>query len=308
MMKIDVVIVTFNRIKNLKISLQAFDEQTVSPGRILIVNNASNDGTKEYLERWKEIESNYEKIVLNLDSNIGGAGGFATGIEYFVNNNSEWIWVSDDDAYPEKNAIKNAMEFLNSNKKELNNISAICGKVINNNKIDLNHRRTIKEGILTLRENASKISDYENEFFPIDSYTYVGTIMNANKIKIAGNTNKEFFIFYDDSEHAARMKKVGKILCVPSIEIIHDVMNNFDNKDEYTWKTYYLFRNRLYFYKNNFNPKYYKFEIIKLYMRILKKRNGQCTKLIISAIDDFKNGKMGLNDIYKPGWKLENKR
>ena len=51
-MKIDAVVVTYNRLAKLKKVLESFDKQTLIPGTIVIVNNNSNDGTFEFLNEW----------------------------------------------------------------------------------------------------------------------------------------------------------------------------------------------------------------------------------------------------------------
>ena len=45
--KIGVVIVTYNRLNKLKIALEKFENQTKKQSYVLVVNNASNDGTFE---------------------------------------------------------------------------------------------------------------------------------------------------------------------------------------------------------------------------------------------------------------------
>ena len=55
-MEIGVVLVTFNRLEKLKIALEAYERQTVKPKYILVVDNNSTDGTREYLENWKKEE------------------------------------------------------------------------------------------------------------------------------------------------------------------------------------------------------------------------------------------------------------
>ena len=299
-MQIDVVIVTYNRIEKLKNVIKAFNNQTQNPGTIVIVNNNSSDGTLEYLNNWEKEDTVYNKKVINLNKNIGGSGGFGTGIDYLVDNNSKWIWVSDDDAYPDKNAIKFASDYLDKNKDNLNNISAICGTVDTANGIDLNHRRVLNKKTFLLKEEASKLEDYELDEFEINYFTYVCSIMNVDKIKQVGSTNREFFIYYDDSDHAARLNSVGKVFCIPKIKAFHDIVSA-DQNSKYTWKTYYLLRNRLFFYKFNFEPRYYKIEKFLIWLRIFKKRNKSCTKLIKQVIKDFNSNKMGLSDIYKPG-------
>lgn len=300
--KIDVVIVTYNRLEKLKNAINAFNKQTIIPNKLIIVNNNSNDGTKEFLEEWKNQDYCYEKVVINLSKNMGGSGGFFKGIEYALNNNAEWIWVSDDDAYPDKYAIENATNYINNH--STNNLSAICGKVMVGNRIDYGHRRTIKRGTFGIHEINSNYNDYTKSEFEINLFSYVGTIMNAKKIKEAGNVNKDLFIYYDDTDHSIRMNKVGKIICIPSINVIHDV-DKISNNNDYTWKTYYLFRNKLYFIKNNFGFRYLIFEKFLIYLRIIKKHNHECTKLIMESIKDFNDKKVGISDTYNPSWKIK---
>lgn len=298
-MKIDAVVVTYNRIEKLKKALDSFSNQTEKVGTLVVVNNASTDEKKEYLEQWKEKNEGYNKVIINLNENIGGSGGFGTGIDYLVEQGSNWIWVSDDDAYLDENAIKNVSNFLEKNKEE--NISAICGEVINKDKtIALNHRRILKKGKLLIKEIDSKEEDYKKESFDIDLATYVATIMSAKKIKEVGSTNKEFFLYYDDSDHTIRLRKAGRIICVPSIIANHDV-NPSETSSSYTWKTYYLLRNRLFFYKFNFEEKYYKFEKILIWLRIFKQHKKAATRLIKTVLKDFDNNKLGMSEKYKPG-------
>ena len=76
MVEIGAVIVTFNRLEKLKKALQAYSEQTVQAKYIIVVNNASSDGTTEFLLEWKSDDEGFEKVILNLPQNIGGSGGF----------------------------------------------------------------------------------------------------------------------------------------------------------------------------------------------------------------------------------------
>lgn len=76
---IGVIIVTYNRLEELKIALDRSEKQSLLPDSILIVNNASNDGTKEWLTEWKDTQSTFLKYVINLHHNLGGSGGFYFG-------------------------------------------------------------------------------------------------------------------------------------------------------------------------------------------------------------------------------------
>ena len=71
-MKIAAVIVTYNRLYLLKEVLEAFDNQTRVPDYIIIVNNASTDGTEAFLEEWKKTEiKGQTKFVITPEENLG---------------------------------------------------------------------------------------------------------------------------------------------------------------------------------------------------------------------------------------------
>lgn len=303
-MKICSVIVTYNRIDDLKRCINSYNNQVENVDTIIIVNNNSTDKTKEYLEQWKFEKENYNKIVINLEKNLGGSGGFYEGIKYATNNKFDWIWIHDDDAYLEKETIRTLIKKIKENKKE--EISAICGEVINNGKIDIMHRRNLKQGKIKLIDEPISEEKYKENFFYINTFSYVGVAINTEKIEKVGYTNKDFFIYNDDIDHSYRLSKVGKIICYPAIKIIHNV--NKDNLNKTTWKMYYGIRNQLVFIKNNFNKinyLYYYNYILLLLMYKRFKHDNQTANLMLKALKDGKNNKLGIDELYKPGWKYE---
>ena len=43
---------------------------------------------------------------------------------------------------------------------------------------------------------------------------------------------KDLFIYYDDTEHAFRLRKLKPIICVPKVKINHDT----DAENKVSWK------------------------------------------------------------------------
>ena len=81
-----------------------------------------------------------------MESNMGGSGGFYAGIKRAMEQEADWIWVSDDDAYLKDDALKQASDYLEE-QPDLDKISAICGKVIKTGKWI-----SITENIITKRD------------------------------------------------------------------------------------------------------------------------------------------------------------
>lgn len=293
---IGVVIVTYNRVEKLKKCLQLFDLQTVKPKYIIVINNKSTDNTKEYLENWANIKAEYEKYNIENEANLGGSGGFYKGLKEALNLNADWIYVSDDDAFPEIDTIEKCEKFLGEY-KDNKKLVAFCTKVLDKGKIAHIHRKTIKKGIFKLKEKSSKEEDYRKDFFEINTFSYVGAVMNKELLIRYGITNKEYFIYYDDVEHSYRLSKYGKILCVPSIIVHHDSEPSSNKANS---KIYYFIRNRLIWYKS-VGKRFYYYELFKrriiLIVRKILRQNTKSQNLIKQALKDAKKNKMGKYDI-----------
>jgi len=301
---IGVVIVTFNRLKQLKIALSAYDKQSCRPKYVVVVNNNSDDGTLEYLlNEWSLDVKEYSKYVINLKVNTGGSGGFYEGLKKSLELDADWIWVADDDAYPDISAIETADACINDKSIVNNQISAICGMVIKNDNIDCMHRRRIFTNKLKICEVPVPIEEYNNKLFELDLFSYVGTIVNKSVLRQVGLPKKGYFIFYDDIEHSMRFAQKGKIFCFPAIKIIHDAQ---ESKEQITWKQFYLWRNQFDFYKTHFLGRYlwiYFSQKIRAQFHILCNKDALKYKIKLEALNDSCRGKLGMHEVYKPGWK-----
>lgn len=304
--KIGVVIVTYNRIEKLKKALECFERQISLPSYILVVDNASTDGTAQYLDMWGSTASVCEKIVIRNKENLGGSGGFYTGLERAFSLEADWIWVSDDDAFPEEDALKEAYSYLTEHEAELEGISAICGAVINDGKIDIAHRKNMYSRGVKVIEQLIPEEDYLKPEFELNAFSYVGTIISKAKMAEVGFTQKEYFIWWDDTEHSLRLAKAGRIICVPAIRIEHNVPGG---NGKFGWKNYYGYRNAADLYKRHFTKMcyhYFRWRVILitcLLDLVGKRRSGN--KAVRCAMRDVRDGKLGIHPIYKPGWKPE---
>lgn len=296
MSKIGVVIVTYNRIEKLKKSLDSYERQSKRPDYILVVDNCSTDGTKEYVKNWKRKEDGILRYSISLSENMGGSGGYYEGLKMAETLDAEWIWVSDDDAYVAYDAIEILDRYINQLRKK--KISAICGSVWREGEIDTWHRRRIvKKGYAVIEERVAK-EEYKKKIFSISIFSYVGTALSREALLLAGLPHKEYFIAYDDSEHSYRMREQGKICCVPAIKVIHDI----EADRRLTWKTYYNIRNKINAYLEHMGKGqailqsgYY---LIRFAFQ--KKRKSQ---LVRRAVFDAWRNELGFNKNYSPGWK-----
>lgn len=301
------VVVTYNRLDKLKKTLEAYDRLVITPINLIVVDNASDVDTKIFLDGWKEKSSHFKKFVIHLPYNIGGSGGFYTGIKKATQLEPDWIFVGDDDAYPKEDCIEKLTHFIEQNREFVeNNVSAICTSVYEAGNISKSHRRRLQKSGLFIRDISIDEKEYRSAQFELDLFSYVGTAMRKDMVLKAGLPEKDFFIYYDDTEHSIRIRSEGKIYCIPEAIMYHDT-KQVQAPGMIDWKKYYSIRNKLICYKMHFGKRIYCLALIEICKAVIKlglNRNTKEFKLRIVSICDGINLKKGKNTLYKPGWKL----
>lgn len=304
-MEIGVVLVTFNRLEKLKIALTRYEEQSFKPKYLLVVDNCSTDGTREFLTEWKSQQGSFHRETLFLEQNTGGAGGFYAGMESALTMEADWIWLSDDDAYPRTDALLNLNRYYESLSTQAQlSVVALCAAVYNGGKIHYQHRNHLNVTMLKCILIPSRPEEYEQKAFSIEIFSYVGAAIKKEALCKVGLDRKEFFIYCDDQEHSLRLSRIGNLFCVPSCIVDHDTPP-FD-KHALNWGRYYKKRNDLLMIRGNFPFRYFLFRFVRRYLSdasIFSKNNSELKKVLKEAYRDAWRNKTGLHEVYRPGWK-----
>lgn len=191
-MKVDVVIVTYNRKELLVECLEAISEQGYDYNKVILVDNASTDGTIEYLES-KKLLDHPKLVLLKQQKNTGGAGGFAAGMKYAFEHGTDYVWMMDDDAVPHQNALEQLMKHATPNH--------IYGSLAVNGD-DTAWTTTI------LPE--SKIIDSKTlvpELSEVQSLPFLGYLTSKEIYQKIGLPDTSYFIAADDVEYCLRAKR-----------------------------------------------------------------------------------------------------
>lgn len=192
--KILAVVVTYNRLELLKRCIKGLQAQTLKDFDILIVNNGSTDGTKEW------IDSLPEDILRIHQGNLGGAGGFYAGQKYGYENGYEWIWMMDDDGVPDKCQLAELMKAT-----EKYNEKIVAPVVVNVDKPDEEAFRPGEKLALPKGDITYSL----NFFVPFN-----GVIYNRAVMEQIGFVKKELFIYGDEHDYTRRGEVAGFRVCV----------------------------------------------------------------------------------------------
>lgn len=234
------VVVTYNRKELLAECLGALLSQSKSLDRIFIIDQASADGTAEMLQ-----ESGYLKqpsiVYSRSEKNTGGAGGFQRGVELAYTAGSDWIWLMDDDAIADSNALERMLRHVSAP-----NVCAVA-----NAKLRLNG--TLDDGHLVFDKNSS--CESEPAFLTFSSF--VGLMISRTAVRDMGLPKAEFFLQGDDTEYCIRLCKAGRIAFARDSILVHkeisrppELVHRFGRdftiypKDRFCFQ-YFLWRNRV---------------------------------------------------------------
>ena len=302
-MNVTVVLVTYNRLKDLRGTLQAYEGQTCPPREVIVVDNHSTDGTVDFLREWEGEQGAFRRTVCLLPENIGGSGGFAHGMTEALKTDCDWVFVADDDAVPHADMLEKLAAFAEKEPALTAGAAALCTAVNNRGRHTGVHRcRLYKTPIGNLEITASE-KDFEKEYFFIDFYSFVGTLIRKTALAQAGVARADFFIYNDDYEHALRVGRYGKLICVPAAVMDH--VDNLQPQFEATWRDYYGTRNAVIMHREHFGRYAAFWRAARRLAMGVKSGNPKKVRVIWDAIRDAYAGKTGLHPVYKPGWKAQ---
>ncbi len=296
------VVVTFNRLDKLKKALASYDSQTLHPVYVMVIDNASTDGTEAFLAQWQSEPAPYRKIVHRLAQNSGGSGGFHEGQRLALQEEAGWILLADDDAYLPENYTETVQRYIDTHATD--DISAICGTVTQNGAVSGMHRRLCSRLPAIKWDRKPTPQEYAREEFDIDLVSFVGAVISKDKLKKAGLAPKDYFIWFDDTENSLCLRKEGRIVCLSGIPIVHDVAPG--QYDQTSFKRYYGVRNRLLLLKKHKPARFLEYIVLELLMAfyegVLRLRPKEIP-LRLAGIRDGILGRTGIHPVYKPGWK-----
>jgi GT2 family glycosyltransferase len=193
------VVVTWNRRDLLERCLDHLAAQTRPCDRILVVDNASDDGTAE----WLDLAWAGQVDRLRLSVNTGGAGGFNAGIRAAMEVGAGRLWLMDDDVLPAPDALERLLQAEAELAAEGVLPAFLCSTV-----------RT-PDGLLTntaeidLRTNALGYAAWgerlERGIVPVRQATFVSLLVPRSAVQRYGLPLAPMFIWGDDTEYTLRL-------------------------------------------------------------------------------------------------------
>ena len=296
MKEIGIVICNYNKKEYILNCIQSVLKADGDNYDIYVVDNASTDGSAEAIKE----KYGQQVILIENEENIGGAGGFDTGLEIVLKKDYKYYMLMDNDILVDKEAITALYHFMESNEHQ--NVGMVGSKVYF---MDDPERIWGYGGTIDFQEYIQK-DNYKNmkdsaEIPEISYCDYVAAcslMVRAEAVKKVGIMPRENFIYWDDMEWGYRFNQAGYKVCVyGKSKIWHKAGGrNAGN----TFIHYYMWRNRIRFFLKVLKPEQKSDfadtvlnEMFRMIYSVNLKGEYNIIKTLMYAFDDAVHGGTG---------------
>lgn len=297
MYKVVCVVCNYNKEDFVVECVRSLKEQTLSEVHIIVVDNASKDDS---VDKLREKFFDTIEIVRNKE-NLGGSGGFNSGLERALEYESEYIMLIDNDVFIDSAAIEIMYSYMNEHEDV-----GILGPTVRMMK----DKKIVQDFGGKILDNYTMLGNYfempdENlpEEIEADYISTCAAMARTKAVREFGILPGDNFIYWDDVEWSKKCKLAGyKTMAVNKAKVWH----NFQTTKNTSFNKYYLYRNRLHYFS-----KYLDESKLDMFMNTMLKEifsalfgyriknNSELFDAVVFAYDDFLHGVRGKAMEYK---------
>lgn len=199
------VVVTYNRKQLLTECLDGLLSQTQPVDKIILIDNASTDGTPEMLAE-RGYLSNPILDYKRLSDNTGGSGGFHEGIKRGYESGYDWFWLMDDDVEPTSDGLCKLLKYsdwslcIHGRRKQPDGQPFPWGDSFN--------PRTV------MTTPIDRVFEGQQKSQQINVGCFEGMLISRTVVEKIGFPDKTFFMVWDDTYYGYLASKVTPVLYV----------------------------------------------------------------------------------------------
>lgn len=236
--RVVVVVVTWNRRELLVESLEAIRGQSAPVAAVVVVDNASSDGTPEL------VRAEFgDADLVTLTDNTGGAGGFAAGIQRAIDvHEPDLVWLMDDDTVPTPSALEAMLAVRTAADPTP---AVLASRVVWTDGRDhpMNTPRR-KPGASRQEVAAAETIGA----IPIRSASFVSILCDATTIHRRGLPIADYFLWNDDFEYSTRLLRGRSGLYCPDSVVVHKTKAFGSTDADPGPRFYYEVRNKVWLF------------------------------------------------------------
>ena len=219
--RVSVIVVTYNNLKLTRACLASLDDHSQYDNmEIIVVDNASSDGSKDFLESWASAGAN-RKLILN-DDNRGFAAANNQGLSIAT---GDFLVMLNNDTYVTPGWVRTLMGHLKRD-KSIGLIGPITNNIGNEAKIDI-HYADMSEMLV---KSAAYTHRHIGQIYPLRTAAFFCVMMNRATYERVGPLDEAFGRgFFEDDDYCRRIEKLGlRVVCAEDVFIHHQLSASFD--------------------------------------------------------------------------------
>jgi GT2 family glycosyltransferase len=291
-----VIIVNWNKAAVLETMLRSLESSGPREFDAVLIDNASTDNSIAMVREtfpWVQIVHNTE--------NLGGTGGFNTGLRYGLKhpNNYEFLWLLDNDVIVHEGAYRELLQVMDQDPK-----TGLVGSCI----LLMDDPTRVQEcgGLLEwntgrlLRGYEGNVSEMPDRIIDVDFSAACSLLARLIAVREVGIRDPNYFLLRDDVERGVRMNRAGwKVKAAPRSRVQHESYNNRRGQAS-AISSYLAVRNGLYFNSRFAPPEHFRSNLYFQLRTALGFAENFCASgrteeaaIIERAIADFAANRMG---------------
>lgn len=293
--RVAVVICTWNKREFVLQCIQSVLSSNYRELEIIVVDNDSSDGTADAVRK----QFPNVKLIVNSE-NLGGAGGFNTGLNYVLAADCfDFVHLLDNDTVVAPDATQGLVDALQARPN-----AACCGSKI----MHMDEPDRIQEIGAFLKWNSCKVKlnqQYRKDRRPqnkktvsVDYVPACSMMVRVSALKHISIMDYEYFIYFDDIEWCTRFKRAGyEIIATRASTVWH----KGGGREKLSHAPlYYWCRNEGFFFNSYLPDKIWR-RGMRYWLRTYVRAMAACStfdkpnasSVYFKAIDDLRNNRRG---------------
>lgn len=294
-----VVVLNWNGWKDTVECVQSCLESLYRNFKVLIVDNASSDGSEANLRKhFPHLE------IMQAGSNLGYAGGNNLGIRYALEKGAQYVWLLNNDTKVDPAALFQMVQVAQHD----GTIGMLGPKILLYSRPDylncIGSTINLTTGQPRLVALGEKDDGRFEDMREMDTLSGCSLFVRKEVVETVGMLDEKFFLFYEETDWILRAKRAGyKMLYVPPAKIWHKVSVSVGGHQSPLMLYYMIRNNPLLMRKNVGCFTFIKFLAIYLLLVVPKKmvnvlifnKKDRVKKLkaIIKGLCDYFFGRFG---------------
>jgi GT2 family glycosyltransferase len=204
-------LLTRNRAELLRQAVRAVLDQERSADEVLVVDNASTDGTLEMLaEEFPQV------TVVALPENQGATGGFYEAIAAGLRTGADWVWLLDDDSFARPRALAELLAALER-------VDGDTPPAILTSRVEWKDGGLHPMNLPVVRpDDGERFREaLQRGLLPVRAASWVSLMLSRQAIERSGMPLRQFFYQADDIEYTARILRDTHGYFVPRSVVEH---------------------------------------------------------------------------------------